>query len=326
MAQKNINYSVDIGAAPRVAEPNYGQLSSALSKAGSDLGQATVMQGKAVAGLVETVGKTAFEAKKGYDEAQFEKQTESIIGQIGTPTELQAQAQQPTIFQQPQVTPDATAQVDKKFSEDANRFVQARDQNLISASEAANRITALAKERIASQPWAAADIRQTTARLTGIQNVEARDFQRALSLEEKAQKAAEKAREFELKAAEEIYNGLPMLFPDMNPAQIADTLSANPQLRKQVMTMAAQRRSIDAAATNSDRQVKLMTNQGTLTSQEVDQNLAINTVKVVADQIPLVKQFITEQKISPATYSNPDGTTNYQAIGCRALPPSRQLR
>lgn len=314
MAQKNIDYSVDIGAAPRVAEPNYGQLSSAYIQAGQNLGQATVMQGKAVAGLVETVGKTAFEAKKGYDEAQFEKQTEQIIQQIGTPSEIQAQAQQPTIFQQPEVTADAATQVDKKFNEDAARFVQARDQNLISATEAANRITALAKERIAQQPWAAADIRQTTARLTGIQNVEARDFQRALTLEEKAQKAAEKAREFELKAAEEIYNNLPMLFPAMNPAQIADTLAANPQMRTQVMTMAAQRRSLDAAATNSDRQVKLMTNQGTLTSQAVDQNLAINTAKTVADQIPVVKQFITEQKMSPASYSNPDGSTNYQAI------------
>ena len=312
--QKNIDYSVDISGPPQVAQPNYGQLSSAISKAGSDIGQATVMEGKALAGLVETVGKTAFEAKKGYDEAQFEMQTENIIGQIGTPSELQAQAQQPTIFQQPQATPDASALVEKKFSEDANRFVQARDQNLISATEAANRISALAKERIASQPWAAADIRQTTARLTGMQNVEARDFQRALTLEEKAQKAAEQARTFELKAAEEIYNGLPMLFPDMNPAQIADTLAANPQLRKQVMTMAAQRRSVDAAATNSDRQVKLMTNQGTLTSQAVDDNLAVNTVKMVADQIPLVKQFVSEQKISPATYSNPDGSTNYQAI------------
>lgn len=314
MAQKNINYNVDIGAAPQVAQPNYGQLSSALIKSGQDIGQASITQGKAIAGAVETGGKMAWGAKVGYDQAQFENQANQILSQVGTPSELQAQSQQPTIFQQPETTPDNVTQADSKFSADANRYVQAREQGLISASEAANRITALAKERIAAQPWAAADIRQTTARLTGIQNVEARDFQRALTLEEKAQKAAEKAREFELKGAEEIYNNLPMLFPDMNPAQIADTLAADPKLRKEVMTMAAQRRSIDAAATNSDRQVKLMTNQGTLTSQAVDQNLAINTAKVVADQIPLIKQFVTDQKINPATYSNTDGSTNYQAI------------
>ena len=312
--QKNIDYSVDIGAAPRVAEPNYGQLASAISKAGQDIGQANLIQGKAIAGALETGGKMAWEIKVGKDQAEFENQTQQIIGQIGTPSEIQAQAQQPTIFQQPQTQPAVTEQADKKFSEDANRFVQAREQNLISATEASNRITALAKERIAQQPWAAADIRQTVARLTGIQNVEARDFQRALTLEEKAQKAAEKAREFELKSAEEIYNNLPMLFPDMNPNQIADTLAANPQLRTQVMTMAAQRRSLDAAATNSDRQVKLMSNNGTLTSQAVDQNLAINTAKMVADQIPQIKTFVTEQKINPATYTNPDGSTNYQAI------------
>lgn len=312
--QKNIDYSVDIGAAPSVAEPNYGQLSSAYIQAGQNIGQASVVQAKSIAGAVETAGKMAWDIKVGKDQAEFENQTEQIIGQIGTPSEIQAQAQQPTIFQQPEVTTDVATQVDKKFNEDASRFVQAREQNLISATEASNRITALAKERIAQQPWAAADIRQTVARLTGIQNVEARDFQRALTLEEKAQKAAEKAREFELKAAEEIYNNLPMLFPAMNPAQIADTMAANPQLRTQVMTMAAQRRSLDAAATNSDRQVKLLSNQGTLTSQAVDQNLAINTAKMVADQIPQIKTFVTEQKINPATYNNPDGSTNYQAI------------
>ena len=314
--QKNIDYSLDIGAAPRVAEPNYSQLSSALSKAGSDYGQATVIQGKALAGLVETVGKTAFDAKVGYDEAQFEKEATAITQQIGLPSELQAQSQNqiaPTIFTM-QPTADTGDVTTKRFAEDAARFTAARDQNLISPTEAANRIAALAKERIAQQPWAAADIRQTVARLTGMQNVEARDFQRALSLEEKAMKAAEQARNAELKIAEEIYTNLPMLFPESSPAQIADRMAADPALRRQVMTMAAQRRSLNAAADTSDKQVKLMANEGTLTSQAVDQNLAINTAKLVADQIPQVKQFITEQKLSPASYSNPDGSTNYQAI------------
>lgn len=316
--QKNIDYSVDIGAAPRVAEPNYGQLSSAYSQAGQNIGQASVVQAKSIAGAVETAGKMAWDIKVGKDEAQAETDIKSIIGQVGTPGEIQAQEQaqaqpQGTIFAQ-QPTDEQVSQVDKKFNEDATRITEAKNQNLISASEASNRISALAKERIAQQPWAAADIRKTVANLTGIQNIESRDFQRALTLEEKAQKAAEQARAAEVKVAEEVYTNLPMLFPDMSPTQIADTMAANPTLRKQVLTMAAQRRSIDAAANNSDKQVKLMTNQGTLTSQEVDKNLAINTVKLVSDQIPLVKQFVVEQKINPATYSNPDGSTNYQAI------------
>lgn len=336
MAQKKIDFSADIGDTSKPVAPDYGSLAAAYGRYGANMGEATVTAGKATAALVETVGKTAWDAKVGYDQAQAEQEVKGIISQVGTPgeiqqqqadrmagmqleadrelalTNVQSQIAAGTIFEDK--GQELVKEIDAKFSQEAARFTAAREQNLISASEASNRIVALAKERIASQPWAAADIRKTVAQLTGIQDIESRDFQRALSLEEKAQKAAEQARSFELKAAEEIYNNLPMLFPDMNPAQIADTLAANPQLRTQVMTMAAQRRSIDAAAKNSDSQVKVMANQGTLTSQQVDQDLSIKTVKVIADQLPMVKQFVTEQKITPANYTNADGSTNYQAI------------
>ena len=333
---KKIDYSMDIGDTGKPVAPDYGALSAAYGRYGANMAEATITQGKATAALVETIGKTAWDAKVGYDQAKAETDVENITKQIGTPSEIkaqetadmstlqlqdqrvaaisdiQSQVAAGTIFADQAAT--MTNEVDAKFMQDAAKFTAAREQNLISAGEAANRIAALAKERIASQPWAAADIRKTVARLTGMENVEARDFQRALTLEEKAQKAQEQARTFELKAAEEIYTNLPMLFPDMNPAQIADTLAANPQLRTQVMTMAAQRRSMDAAAKNSDSQVKVMANQGTLTSQQVDQDLSIKTVKMIADQLPQVKQFVTEQKITPANYTNADGSTNYQAI------------
>lgn len=341
MAQrKQIDYSVEMGAAPSVATPDYGALSSAYIQAGQNIGQANLTQGKAVAGLIETVGKTAWEAKVGYDQAQAEKDVKSIVSQVGTPGEISAQ--QAKIAEENQATlrlaleRDAALgtiqeqvaagtifedkaqtlvnEIDAKFAQEAGKYTAAREQNLISASEASNRIVALAKERIAQQPWAAADIRKTVARMTGIENVEARDFQRALTLEEKALKAQEQARAAEVKIAEGIFTDLPMLFPDMNPNQIADTLAANPQLRSQVMTMYAQRRSIDAAARNSKSQVDVMANQGTLTSQQVDQNMSIQTVKMISDQLPQVKQFVVEQKITPANYTNADGSTNYQAI------------
>lgn len=316
--QKNVDYSVDIGAAPQVAQPNYGQLSSAYIQAGANIGQATVTEAKAMANLATTLVETGVETKKYYDVNQFEQSTKETLARVGTMSEVEAQrAQAPkgTVFaatSASEMTPTERAASD--FEKAADRYVQPKNQGLLTASEAQTYIMAEAKRMIAEKPWAAAEIRKTAARLTGTENIESLLFKQALDQEQQVIKTQqEAAKRFETQAIK-MYEDGQGSSSGMDPNQYLNKLRSDPAYAQEQFSIYGTRKQAQARATQTQAEVTRAASQGTLDSNTLSSAVDAKSTVFMTDMFNTLTGLIKERGLDKVDLTDINNQASQERI------------